>query len=553
MLEDGLKTGENHQIELFEALANYVYQLRDDAIQPTADTPSLFREAQSLLGEDRASPQGTSFENQTARLLERIDLEASGGFDAIEAGEVPELDRYSDSKSEPLRTQNTLHRLRASLETVARHIETSRSGTSLTALFERQRKLIDTLTPNPLVSQTMPLADLEELISVQQTAATADLSIDGEGYVHPSYIPILSTLVSRLAALLSSKMEHMKITRQEDAIEIRVALNINASHLSDLRATAIEHGLLHVDAPLPEGQELQYLLVAGSSQANELLVRSSELIDHLQLLCAGVAVDFSTELPHLTITLPAHATLAQVTVFKLSGALYAILTGSVAQIDYESRTDNVSKHMSVDRYHRPYKLSPLNRVNANHEACLLIDEEENRRALFVDQIEPSGQLAVLDASLTSTYIGGSVRLQDRRLVVLLWPEDLDDPLLSPPDFQQSTQLRLLVLGGVAPAMQLSQRSFQVSLVDGEMDAMTSLQEQRPHAILATQKELANYGNLTLEANRRNVPVIVRKSDDLAFEPESSHMEFKTITTSAELETLLHEIAAQDEKIVETAS
>lgn len=545
-LEEGLKLSDDPRIELFEALTNYVYQLRDGAIEATPDTASLFHEARVLLGEDGSTPQRVSFHDQVASLLERIDLAASGGFDALEAGEVSEFDRLIESTSDALRIQNTLHRIHAALNAIERHTQLTRSDNpSLVAIFSRLRRLLGSLAAPALSSQAIPLATLEEMLSVQLAETTVDLRVDGEGFVHPTYIPILSSLISQLAHSLSAnKISDIRISHRQEVIEIQLTLLVRDLSTSDLLTYAIEQGFLSADAPIHDGDELQYLLLPRTAHANEQLIQSSSLFDDLQSLCAQVNVKSMGDTITVTTTLPANVRLEEVTTFKLHGALYAILTESVKNVDYTARVDEIDSRSSFNTEDDSYRVISRNQSKSKEEVCLHIDDGVKRIALYVDQMEPPGQFPVLHSSLTNAHIGGGVRLFDRRLVVLLSPDELDDPSLSDFEPPSSTAPRLLVLGTVPLISLLSVPDYQVSYAKGELDATAAFQEQRPSAILVEQQKLAAYRRLLADAKGLNVHILVQDALKQALESNSSHSEFQTIKTLSELEAQLQGLAAE---------
>ncbi len=525
-------------------MTNYVYQLRDGAIQVTSDTTSLFRRAQTLLDEDSPSRHGISFDDEVASLLERIDLEASGGFDALEAGEVPEFDKPTDSNSDSLRVHNTLHRLFASLKSIENTTEEIPSRAAFERRLSEHRRLLNSLAPPTRMRSALPLTTLEELLTLQLTFIDADLDVDEHGLVHPSYIPLLSSLITQLTNVLNiAKIRNTQISRGQDTIEIQVTLNDSDTHASGLRANAIERGFLHADAPLHEGANLQYLLLSESASANEPLIQTSALFNQLQSFCAKVVVEAMDETHIVTITLPANVRLEETTVFQLNGALYAVLTESVAEVNYLSKTDGAAVLSSLESEYGPYRVSNLSERNENHEACLLIDNGEDRVALFVDRIEPPAQIRVFDPLSSNAYIGGSICLLDRRIVILLSSDDLDDALSPSPDLQIAPTFRLLALSATPVISQLSRRVYEVLIAEGELDATRSIQEHRPQAILVQQRDVSTYGNLLSLANRWEIPVIVQCSGQLDIEIEGWRDQFKMIATSTELEAVLQTLTS----------
>lgn len=548
-LEDGSKSIDETHVELLEALANYVYQLRSGAIDVSDNTASLFREALTLLGEDASARQGTSSADQTAGLLERIDLEASGGFDALEAGEVPQADRLTDTKSETLRIQNALHRLHASLETLERSTQLARSNASFESLFLRHRRLLDSLTPRPQQTQSVPLTSLEELLTLQLGVSETAINMVAEGSVHPSYVATLVALIAQLITTLSKNpIREIGIVREQDSLDIELTCTVSDAGMSSFHASAIHRGFLHRDAPLHDGDELQYVLLPESIQGTEHLIQSSTLLDRLQALCARVVVTPSAETTRVSVSLPADVKTEQVTVFKQDDALYAISTDAINDVDYAINIADVSFQSSLENEYGSFRVVRLNHTNEDYEACLFIDDGGDRVALFVDQLEPPGQLTVLDPLTPKTHLGGGVRLLDRRLVVLLSPVDLDDVRQSSRDPLLSTTCRVLVLGRVPLATQLHRDAYRVSYAEGELDATAAMQEQLPHAILVHEHELTVYGRLLEKANRSNVPVMVKKSENQKEAADRSNTEFKTVTTLTELENQLQKLTVPQAKL-----
>ena len=550
ILDDGLTSVDDPHVELFEALANYVYQLRDGAIQTSDDTASLFREALVLLGEDPSSLQRASSADRTAGLLERIDLAASGGFDALEAGEIPDAERLIDAKSESLRIQSTLHRLHSSLETIERHTQSSPLSPSFTSVLSRHRQLLDALAPSPSPSQSVSLTSLDEMLSLEVGESETDITIDAEGSVHPSYLPTLSSIVTQLTNTFPS-IRVMKIFREQDTLDIQLTFDANDSISSSLRTSAINHGFLNSDAPLRNGDEIQYLLVPDSSQPDEQLIQSSSLFDHLQSLCARVVAESSAETTEMSITLPANFRLEQVVVFKQDGALYAVWTDIVADIEYATFNEDISFRSFIENDQGSFRVVNSNQMRGEHEACLFINDGGFRVALFVDQIETPGQLAVLDSLSPETHLGGGVRLLDRRFVVLLSAVELNDG--SPPSLnsQVGTTRRLLVLGSAPLAKGLSRNTYHISHAAGELEATATFQEQRPYAILVEQNELPAYRRLLSTAKRLDVPVVVQISPNRDDVSDISNTEFRSVRTLTELEAQLNSVSGNQIKLQPT--
>lgn len=547
-LEMGSKSNEDPTFELFGALTNYVYQLRDGAIHVTPDTTSLFRKAQSLLDEDSSSRRGISFDDEVANLLERIDLEASGGFDALEAGEVPGFDKPTGSESTSLRIHNTLHRLRASLEAIENSTAENYSGAPITRMVSKHRSLLDSLIPPPHANHALPLTTLEELPSLQLTFSGVELDVDEEGVVHPTYIPLLSSFLTQLANDLSiDKIRDTQVTREHDELEIQLTFHTSNTQVSALRTRAIEQGFLHADALLDEEVAIDHLLLSETARAHEPLIQSSDLFMQLQSLCAKVVVKATDETACVTTTLPANVNLEDVTVFKLNGEKYALLTESVAEIIYSTSTDNNENRPSRTNDFESYRVSRLSNSNGNNGACLLTNNNGNQIALFIDQLEPSGQLPILEPLGANTYVGGAVCLLDRRLVVLLSHDDLDDAETTMPISRESPRFRLLMLGTLSIASRLNRHVWKLSPSEGELDATAKFQEQHPHAILVEQHDLATYRNLLAHVNRLNVRVIVHCSEPRDIEVESWLDEFNLVSTLTELEALLEAIAVVNDR------
>ncbi len=547
-LERALNLGAVTNTELVEALANYGHQLHAGAIQLTEETTALFREAQAILSEDGMSRQGVSIEDRATRLLERIDLEASGGFDAFEAGEVAAVDGSVDPNYELLQLRNLIHRLHASLDTVERYVSTSAVGKPSADVLSRHRQLLDSLTTTPPGSQVVPLMTVEEMLSLQLGGTRVNVNVDGESTVHPTYAPILTSLVTHLTASFDATTNRtVTIKPNQDVIEIELTLEMDQAGLAGLRAKAIERDFLSVHAPLHDADELQYVLLPDTCEAGERLVQTSALFDYLNALGADVAIDSPDKTIRVRTELPAKVRLESVTVFQIDGAKYAILTNSINDIDYTRSVNDTTFKQSIESGSRILHVKGLGPSKTNHEACLLIKDDDGSGALFVDQIESPGQLVVGDTFDVTIHVGGSVRLLDRRLVVLLSLDDLDESRPPSGGAEPDAMLRLLALGDATFASQVSRHVSQVSFADGDLVAMAALQEQKPHAIYLEYRDLSTYTNVLSRAQQLHVHLIVRTCGELSATVDHRDLEYESITTLTELESKLLSLTTDEDK------
>ncbi len=546
-LERALSSGAGTYTELLEALANYGHQLHAGAIQLTDETTALFREAQAILSEDGTSRQGISIDDRATRLLERIDLEASGGFDAFEAGEVAAVDGSVDPNDELLQLQNLIHRLHASLDTAERYVSLSGISKQLADVLSRHRQLLDSLTATPPGSQVVPLVNVEEMLGLQLGGTDVNVNVEGEGSVHATYVPILTSLVTQLTASFDAKTNRtVSLKPNQDTIEIELILERDQTSLTGLRANAIERDFLSVHAPLSDGDDLQYVLLPNACEADERLVQSSALLDHFNVLGANVAIDSREKTIRVCAALPANVRLESVTVFQIDGATYAILTNSVNDIDYSRTADDATFKQTTESSSKTFHVKGLDPSRTSHEVSLLVQDGEGSGALFVDQIESPGQLVVGDTFDATIHVGGSVSLLDRRLVVLISRDDLDESRAPSRNAEPVAMLRLLALGDVTFASQVNRLVSQVSFADGDMVAMAALQEQRPHAIFIDDRDLAMYANVLSRAQLLHVPLIVRTSRELSATVDHLGFEYVSITTLTELESKLLSLTTDED-------
>jgi len=547
-LELALHSGAGTHTELIEALANYGHQLHAGAIQLSDETTALFREAQAILSEDGTSRQGISIDDRATRLLERIDLEASGGFDAFEAGEVSAVDVSATSNYEVVQLRNTIHRLHASLDTLERYASSTGVGKPLADVLSRHRQLLDSLTTTSPGSQVVPLMTVEEMLGLQLGGTHVNVNVEGEGSVHATYAPILTSLVTHLTASFDATTNRtVTIKPNQDVIEIELTLEMDQASLTGLRAKAIERDFLRVHAPLRDGDELQYVLLPDTCEAGECLVQSSALFDHFNALGANVAIDSPDKTIRVCAELAANVRLESVTVFQIDGATYAILTNSINDIDYTRSVNDTTFKQTTESTGKTLHLKGLGPSKTNCEVSLLIEDDDGSGALFVDQIESPGQLVVGDTFDATIHVGGSVRLLDRRLVVLISGDDLAESRQPSRSAEPDAMLRLLALGDVIFASQVNRHVSQVSFADGDMVAMSTLQEQRPHAIYLEHRDLSTYTDVLSSAQQLHVPLIVRTCGELSATVDDRGLEYESIKTLTELESKLLSLTTDEDK------
>ncbi len=537
LLESTRKSIDAKRAELVGALTNFAHQLHDGAIQPTDDTAPIFLEAQALLSTEATSTVG--FDDQVANLLERIDLAASGGFDEVEAGNLPtSIVNDRDRKKETL-THNALHRLQATIETMQRYLESTHELSSIEHLIDRQRDLIDLLK---LQSQNSPTADLraiEDALSVRLRANDVPLSVSGDAALHPDYAELIATFLFQLSDVIGlDQIGDLNIICEQDSIQATIALKNRNLDSKALRQEAIRCNFSKPDAPLSDTDVWQYLLLPESPHTMKNLRDVDPLFDLLHVLRVDVNFKVAHEVMYITTLLPSNGSVEQVTVFRIGADLYAIASDAVERIDLLPKSNDAT----IQPHGSNYRIKRMDGITHDANMCLFLGDTHQTTPLLVDSIEPDGQLVVFNHPHAFSHLGGSLRLLDGRLVVLISSDDLCANAPRAIGRARKSKLRIMALGNCAWESQLDGSQCSITVSDRELMASTLLQERKPHAVVFRATDRVRFHRFLDKAQLADVPALMLTTESDGFSYDSSYTNFKLVTSVSELEHELHKLA-----------
>lgn len=532
-------------VELINALKNLVFQLQDGAIEPSTNVVKLVRETHDALMRAWSTDSTALPADAFDELLERLDLEASGGFDAEEAGIDPEKAESNHAPHQPFELTNTLHRLQASLETIERRLRNSQTDVRLGDALDRHQHLLEGLARDLSRADALTAKALEAVLQSHFGLDAPEVSVRDDNAFHPSMARLLVACLTELISVVASrKPRSLEITKKQDSTCATLNTDLVHEETTRLREYAIKRGLVNPHSNISEKDLLPILLLPSEMNLREHICQHSALFRLLSALKADILLNLGEDAPARIVADIPQSMLLEIAVFMIDGALYGIPANSVTGIDTSPNLEELRLNQAVVRNETEYYLAELAGSSPNRACVVFIDHKLSHIALPIDQIDGTGELVVVKSNGIDQYVGGGLRLVDGRLVVLLDPSDLvhDVPVAS--SFAHS-KVRLYVVGDDSLAQQLSPRHYQIEQSVHESDACTSIQEQKPHAVLINAPSTMQLTTLRGLAKRLDIPVLIQSdAETKASEGSPPNDTGKSISTLAELDDALQVLASQ---------
>ena len=538
VLDTHTLSGDGIGVELVYAIANLAHQLRDGAIQRTKPTKALFREVRDLLQQVEAAESNRALhvEAQFAGLLERIDLEASGGFDASEAGDLGLVDGTKTPILRVSLVQDILRRLRALNRSVQSHTQSTFDAREVDRTLDRQAELIDALASELDTLERMPLDSLAERLGLEFVGSNITPRVENHVELHPSFVEPLISLVKQLATLANDD-DKAELNIDQANGETRIQLLTQKDPSADeLRTSAVVNGLLAPDAGLNEAELQQFLWLSGFEE-NQDNPDGSTLLTSIQSLHGTVSTKRHENAWHLGVSFPANTKLEAVTVFRIGSDLYGLPSEWVVGVQPTTKRNEVSFEPLIRYEDSSYHIIALPNTTSYASHHVFLAGAGDHMALSVDGVEAPGQLVLADPAFSNAW-GGSSTLLDGRLVVMLSMYDLVDSDQEQRSSTTGTVHRLLVLNDVAMASQLADRRLRIEYASRETRAFTAFQEQRPHAVLVGANDVANYSNLLQLACDKEVKVLVEVEAGATPNPPIPGSSYQPVATLSDLRDAL---------------
>lgn len=522
---------------LFRSFANYVHQLHDGVIDPSTSTKPIFVEFAELLraGETRELPM--RFEQRLADLDERIDIEASGGFDAAEAGELGTFSPVTATEGQRNGAYRAGMRLRASLDSLQRlHADGPAFAHVLATQSELLAALLEELPAEPMT----PLQTFAEQLALLLGQSKWAVSMPDDGSINASIADEIASLAVEIALALGSERNGSVSMRASDA-ELRIEFSSDAMAFTPetLRRSAIERELLTVRAQLSDSEALQFALLPDSEFDADSLMAQSMLFASLEYLGAQLTIEKEDEFARFVLCVPQSNRLTSVAVFETNNASYAVLTSDVKSCEPRLADAEANESFDDSRYPVAFR----NAVKDGEGYCVTLQDAHGEVQWHVNATEVEGLALVGTCDTPSVLLGGCTRLLDRRVVTLLTVADVRSPIFDAVAINGSTNPRLLAFTGCELPTQLRRQDVVVDWVNNETEAIAEMQECQPHVALLNKTHLKRAARFLLEARKREVHALVETS--VGDQEPSESAELKTVQTSRELLTELRASIERD--------
>ncbi|MYD42531.1 MAG: hypothetical protein F4W90_01405 [Gammaproteobacteria bacterium] len=492
--------------ELLEALTNYALQLRDGAVKQSSSTATLFRESAALLQEaDTREQPSANVAEAIHSLLERLDLEASGGFDAAEAGELPIDATSSENAAQTFRMRQAMHRIRCLIDSIRPSTMSPTPLSAQEALRRAQLGILQALEADLPIEPSVSVRVVGDAIAGKFTDINLKVSVSSDQQVHSSCIHALTTLGSHVITSLP----------QEGGIEVDIAatgetIAMNLSVPSELPTpdklihVAKEAGFVRTSALLGSDELRQFMLLPAKRDSGWLKEVSS-LFAVLNHYGAEVKFQSATNGTQVNLTIPSTMRECAVAVFALGNSLYAFAVQDIEKVEVRNPTthSNIDREPSFDDSDNIFKLS--SERSAHADVCVTLTRPPNTHQIYFTSQEPDGYVVSLDSPVTPH---GCVQLRDGRVVNLISIWDLDgfaDARRSKTSIKPA--LRLIAFNDCELPMQLSSNEIAVEMVSTELAAISAMQENRPHGLLVAKQSPISHPALFNFAKDRRINVL----------------------------------------------
>lgn len=530
--------------ELIDALMNFMYQLQAGAVKVTASAIGLIQETHGLLQQAHAASASSLPSDLIDNLLERLDLEASGGFDEGEAGELPASARSTTVSQGTLSSANILHRLDATLATAERHLFNIPSRVPLSEILALQRQLLGQLTSRLSNERMLSASDLEGGLKAYLGTESPDIAVHEAAAFDLSIGKLLVDCLTEFTkSLANCNASSVHLRTHEDSTIATFTIDLLTNPAIQLRQQTIKQGYLNPCANIPDPDLLQFLSLALDDEPTTSVTSKSLLHRLLYALKANAIFESKENAKvQITLTIPTRTQVAEIQVLQIDGDLYGIPASSLEDFDSSPNLDDIRTNNTLTRNGQTFQALDIRERHSNQPTVAYINCGDERIGLLIDQIQTKGELVSSHVDPINHYVGGCVRLVDGRLVVLLDPDVLE-VLKTNEQLLTDTKIRLCVVGEPTLANQLSRREYRIEACEYEFEACAAVQEQRPHALLLNIANSANFSTLQALSQRNSIPLLIQSDKtDFKKEMKETNVYVRSVTTLVELDDALQEIS-----------
>ena len=472
--------------ELAKALINFLFQIHSGAIKPNQSTIVLINESIALFENvDATKNQPTESAGELNSLLERIDLEASGGFDPDEADGEDIQNARELTLNEKQRLRNQLGRLHTGLEAFRQGVVSdSVDASRLANLTNRYQDLIHSMRAGLAHANLVTATELEQRIAIETNMSSDRMSVDATVAMSSSITSHFVGIIRSLSLLEIGELNKLEISNTDaNSLNAIVTFELAESLANALQAIASKLEIHPSLSLLDESELMQFAIVSSNPNETES-VRSfapSALLCHR--LNGTLSTSVSDQFLELRVSLPRDISLERVTTFKFGEDLYAIRDHDVVNIEFNPAVNSKSFDPVIEFHGNelPIRNSRSKIDKFGKSPCLILRGDRCQYGLFVNALEPAGQ--VLDSDTEEKR--GCCTLFDGRSAILLDASDLESELKPNRVAKSVLADYVLCLDGSVPSSWMQGLASKVDYAAGARHAKQTIQEHRPVAVVAS--------------------------------------------------------------------
>ena len=516
--------------ELVHALENLTLQYLNGSIELSSELPVLMTDAaDSMLQLNDTHGELSSEQSQElSDLIERIDIEASGGFEFDDDQEFLADSGASTIPSDQGDLANpALIHLSALADSLSFHAERSGEASSnLTQLVLRQQELLRDVWQRQERAST-PLSLLKTGFS-NDSNLTFELSESTTHcVVHQTLVEKLRNLLDIISNLLIESSLQIDVLVGLQKEMLRIDMNFSGLMLSvnHIRRSAQEAIGANSVQTLNNHEVLQYSLAVVTDSLTD--DKTQLFMDWIQRMHAALRVELHSDSMGLVIELPQATKAEEITIFEVAENRYGLRSNQVTEVVNQPELDPSTFEQAVryqDQIYDVVRLGRAAQTDTKLERVILI-EGVKKLAIPIDSEPSLGELIVNITHQSNYPTTGYVELWDGRGCVLIDADEFNQDTVTSRSYVSQERTRLYATPNVPHMAWLNSPLFELTQVKDLLALQSRCQEQLPDAIVTTNHDLHQVIQRESVVAAKKLPVFVLTADSqVATTPETQHGE-----------------------------
>ena len=507
-------------VELLQALENLTLQYIGGSLEIDGELPHLLKEVSATIKQLTNTPDMSqdTRDQLLGGIIERIDIEASGGFEIDDDQEfVATAARIDEPTSKPASTTKLAH-LSALSETLQFKTKGSKSGNQLNELLSQQAELIDSIRQE-LQPNFSSASRLEEHLS---SSALPNLEIDSPILglqLHPTLVDELGDLLSIFNELFRdvSAQPAIKLGSTDQEIEVILTFQNLAMTTEELRRVLTQSVNPQLAQTFSDIEISQFCVaVAADAMRND---QTMPLMDWVHKLRAKVGTHCDERQTSLSIRLPIQTHLESLTTFSVEGAKYGIREAEVLAVVSQPEISQDSFEPTIRYRGQDFRIRPIATTQTSplYASNVLLLTGADRIAVPIDERTTKTVKLVNGKFPQEDLVSGCVELADQSIYTLIDSTELVNIKRKRPQQISPSKRRAIADSSVECLDWFEPRMFDITLADSSLHMQTLAQEQCPEVVLTTPTQAANHLRQASFITQKQIPILVLPTkNDAAF-------------------------------------